>query len=163
MSENTNNITPNFSDEFTIEDELELFDLNKVIAEITFILNPPEEMQILCDTALRVFETHYSSLVQVLHSLVESAIENHSSEKGAIVVFANELNDVFSFTVSDDGPGLPDEILTTIDKDIIPAESSIISQSGILMAKGIIEHFGGKISILSDSGKGTAIHFTWPK
>ncbi len=162
MSKNINGIPELSIADYNVDDQ-ELFDLNKVVSEITFILNPPDEMPILCDTAIREFKTHYTPLVQIIHTLIESAIENHYSEKGAVVVFASETNESINFTISDDGPGVPKKVEDILNNNDSNNDELDSSTYGLLMAKSLIEQFNGKMTVKSKEGKGTAVHFSWPK
>jgi signal transduction histidine kinase len=65
-----------------------------------------------------------------------------------------------AFTVSDDGEGIPPEILSRVfERGVSGSESSGL---GLAICKEIVEAYGGEIGIDSETGLGTTARFTLP-
>jgi two-component system, NtrC family, sensor histidine kinase KinB len=76
---------------------------------------------------------------------------------------ANEDQDTVAFTIQDQGPGIPkDELPRVFDrfyrgKDNSPSDGVGL---GLAIAREVVEAHGGKISVKSQPGEGTAFTFT---
>ncbi|WP_319531856.1 CheR family methyltransferase [uncultured Cohaesibacter sp.] len=117
----------------------------------------------------RSLKTHRAPIMLVFRNLIENAVKYHDKDEGLIRVKQSELDDDFwSFSVSDDGPGIDpkyhEKILLPFRKlerkDKIPGNGM-----GLALVKKAIESLGGSIEIISDpeTVPGTTFRFTWPK
>ncbi len=68
------------------------------------------------------------------------------------------------FTVSDTGPGIPNEHLRDIFSPYWQAKRAerLGAGLGLPIAKGIVESHGGRIWVESTQGRGTKFYFTLP-
>ena len=129
----------------------------KLITKVPAITPP-----IRCDT---------QRLVQVLYNLVGNACK--FTEDGEIKIEAKGTADdtMVSITVSDTGPGIPDEKQEEIFIPFSQGNMSLRRKHGgtglgLSVAKHIVEAHGGDISLKSTIGKGAAFTFTvpvWPE
>ena len=104
---------------------------------------------------------------QVLANLVGNALKyHHEPERATVTVSVDETDDFYVFSVSDDGPGIDpkfherifDVFQTLQTKDDV--ESTGI---GLSIVKKAVESHGGRVTLLSDNGKGATFTFEWPK
>jgi signal transduction histidine kinase len=92
-------------------------------------------------------------MTKVINNLIDNAVK--FTEIGTIVISIKELNDYVECSISDTGVGIKQ-----ID---IPDVFRRFPGLGLAMAKDIVELHNGKISIESESGKGTKLAFRLPK
>ncbi|MHB9111146.1 MAG: sensor histidine kinase [Thermoleophilia bacterium] len=107
-------------------------------------------------------------LHQVIHNLVANAVE-FTPEKGTVGIYAGfdsekKLNVV---TITDTGPGIPDEDLTHLFSPFYQVESPMIRKHpgvglGLAIAKGIVEQHEGNIDVVSAVGKGSTFKLSFP-
>ena len=118
------------------------------------------------DTAL-FFSADEKKLQRVIFNLISNAIK-FSTKKGIIEVRASEAGENIEVTISDQGPGIPEEMLKTIFErfqqiDSMQAKDRVGSGLGLTVCQSIVELHGGKIWVESEVGKGSVFHFTLQK
>jgi len=137
----------------------------KVITEVQQLLSPPEGFKIVAGTPMPWLETIHAPFRQVLLNLIGNAIKHHDRDEGTITVTCEELEDVYAFTVADDGPGIAPkyhEKVFEIFQTLKPRDEVEATGMGLAIVAKVIETFGGMITIASE-GWGTSFRFTWPK
>ena len=99
---------------------------------------------------------------QVLTNLVENALKYSD---GAVRVSADVTPDQVTFTVADEGPGIPEAHLTHVFVKFFrkPGERRTGTGLGLYISKGLVEAHGGRIWATSEEGQGAAFHFTLPQ
>ena len=105
-------------------------------------------------------------LIQVLANLISNACK--FSPKGEKVVVTVELKDSkVEVSISDNGPGIPQEFQSRIFQKFSQADSSATrgqggSGLGLSISKTIIEKLGGTLAFSSQSDKGATFYFELP-
>lgn len=107
-----------------------------------------------------------SSILEVLNNLIGNAIK-YTPERGEIHVRVTADEDEARVEVSDNGPGIPEDLRKRLFTKFYRAERSLIAGTrgtglGLFISKTIIELQGGKIGIEEDRGKGSTFYFTLP-
>jgi signal transduction histidine kinase len=100
-------------------------------------------------------------VLQVFSNLVGNAVK-FTPKGGRIVIRADAVPGGVRFSVSDTGPGIPEEQLSKLFGRFWqgnPADRRGIGL-GLTIAKGIIDAHGGRIWVESRVGEGTTFHFT---
>lgn len=118
---------------------------------VTFIVSPTARLWI--DKGL---------MTQVMRNLIKNAIEATSSvDKPKIEVSATTLDDVSLITVTDNGKGIPDNILPNLFQ---PFTSSKRNGSGIglFVSRQIVRLHGGDLIVRNHPGKGVQVQITLP-
>ncbi|MGB5258917.1 MAG: CHASE domain-containing protein [Gammaproteobacteria bacterium] len=103
---------------------------------------------------------------QVLTNLLSNAAK-YSPRGGQIVVTTHARGDGVRVSVSDEGPGIPQEFRTRIFEKFTQVDGSDTRQKGgtglgLNITKAIIERLGGQITFDTEAGKGTSFHVDLP-
>ncbi len=103
---------------------------------------------------------------EILNNLISNAIK--FTDKGSITIKANaEAENFISIEVIDTGIGIPEDKIKNLFQNFYQVDSSISRKYGgtglgLALTKKMIEHLGGKISVTSVVGKGTAFKVLLP-
>ncbi len=105
-------------------------------------------------------------ITQVLFNLIDNAMR-YTPVGGQIVVSARQDDQWIEVTVSDTGSGIPKEELPYVFERFHRVDRSRSHETGgsglgLAIVKAIISKHGGQVSVESDLGSGTTIHFTLP-
>ena len=110
-------------------------------------------------------------LRQVLLNLIGNAIKFSSSESDSQVTVSCELIDheddiaLFTFTVTDNGIGIPHEQQEKLFSAFTQADSTTTRKYGgtglgLAISKGLVKLLGGNIGVVSNYGEGSSFWFT---
>src|SRR5262249_38307896 len=104
-------------------------------------------------------------LTQVLLNLVGNAIK--FTDSGEVRVTAKAVNGHFNVSVTDTGPGNPEEHQAHIFEQFHQVDSSLTKAKGgtglgLAIAKQIVEMHGGGIWVVSTPGKGSTFQMELP-
>lgn len=102
----------------------------------------------------------------LLQNLIANAIKYRGADPPEIHVAAEESPDRWTFSVRDNGMGIPREVQASVFEvfvrlhgvDEIPGTGI-----GLALCKRIVQHHGGQIWVESVSGEGSTFSFTLPK
>ncbi|QRK06168.1 PAS domain S-box protein [Archangium violaceum] len=102
-------------------------------------------------------------IVQVFSNLLGNAIK-FTGEGGSVMIRTRREGDQAVFSVSDTGPGIPEEDLSHIFDRYWQVNRGTRESFGLGLAisKAIIESHGGKLGVESRVGQGTTFFFTLP-
>lgn len=107
------------------------------------------------------FVTDRSRLNQVITNLLNNAIKH--TETGGISFGYRKQGDNLYFYVTDTGTGMPAEKLEKIfTRHVMLNQKKQGFGLGLAISKGIVEKFGGTISVTSEEGKGSTFSFLIP-
>ena len=104
-------------------------------------------------------------VLQVLSNLLGNAVK-FTPEGGLIRLEVHSRDEKFvEFSVSDTGPGIAPEFISSIFEPFTQARdgASLGTGLGLSIAKGIVEAHGGEISVESAPGSGSTFRFTLPR
>lgn len=109
----------------------------------------------------------FMRLVQVMTNLLSNAIK-FSPPEGIIHISTEVEGDVVRVSVSDQGPGIPEEFRPKIFEKFVQADSSSKRSYqgtglGLSISKSIIQGHGGTIQYRTKAGEGTTFFFELPK
>jgi len=111
-----------------------------------------------------IFNADYGKLYRMLLNLINNAIESYANEnisKPEITLSLNRKNDNINIILSDNGPGIPKEIVDDIFTPFATFGKSGGTGLGLAIAKQIINAHNGNISV-APSAQGTTFKITIP-
>ena len=103
-------------------------------------------------------------LEKILHNLLSNALK-YTPQKGCVEIFTQEINGFIEITVSDTGPGIPDDKFDDLFVQFSQITSSpdyCSSGIGLYFTKRLVEAHGGTISAKNQLGGGMAFSFVLP-
>ncbi len=105
-------------------------------------------------------------MVQVLINLLTNAIK-FSPQGGTVTISALELPGFIEISVSDNGRGIPEHLLSKVFdrfRQVEVADAMVKGGSGLGLAicKALVELHGGTIAVESQSGQGSRFYFRIP-
>ncbi|WP_454781618.1 sensor histidine kinase [Legionella sp. WA2022007384] len=145
---------------------LELVNTKEILKEIIESLNQEGRFEIHYPKHLPIFKTAKIPLMQVLSNLLGNCIKHHHRKKGTITIEIETSGAFYTFTIHDDGPGIPSEFFDKIFMVFQTLKSRDELEStgvGLSIVKKIVEAQGGRVMVQSRVGHGTSMSFTWPK
>jgi two-component system, OmpR family, sensor kinase len=122
----------------------------------TIALSAPPSVVVLGDEA---------SLRQIGVNLISNAVR-HTPQEADVAVRILENEDSVRLEVEDSGPGMtPDEVSRAFDRfwQADSSRSSNGSGLGLAIVRSMADAFGGKVSLVSDTAKGTRIIVIIPR
>ena len=150
-----------------VTEDVVAVDTGALVVDLAGLVSPPEGFSILAEPGLPTVQAPRAPLTQVFQNLIGNAVKHHDHPAtGHVWVEARDGADGPEFTVTDDGPGVPErfrERVFGMFQTLRPRDEVEGSGMGLAIVKKLIDRQGGKIW-LSDGreGRGLAVHFTWP-
>ena len=140
---------------------------NNIQATMEILLknkNASIEYQIDVTDENNYIRVDFDKITMILKNLIENGIIYNKSENPKIKVKITEGLDRYNFSVSDNGIGIPaDEQYKIFERfyRVDRARTSNLGGTGLGLAivKSLVEKYGGKISVVSEEGKGTTFEF----
>lgn len=108
-----------------------------------------------------LFESEVSSLKRSISNIVNNAYEAIQGQ-GVIALSAIERRDAVEIAVTDNGKGIPPEVLQTIATLGATAGKQGGTGLGLYSAKKIVQSMGGALTIESRIGEGTSVKLMIP-
>ena len=140
--------------------------LNTLITEVVDQIGPPENIEIIIENELPTVVCEKIRLVQIFQNLLGNAVKYMGKPQGRIRIGCVEEDDLWKFSVSDNGPGIAEEYFEKIFKilqTLSPRDELESTGIGLSVVKKIVETYGGRIWVESKVGEGTTFFFTLPK
>jgi len=105
-------------------------------------------------------------IATVVRNLLSNAIK-YSHPEGVIVIELNKVDTSLSFSIEDNGIGMPEEYLNSLfDVTKITTQKGTLQEKGsglgLILSKQFIEIHNGILTIESTQNKGTIASFTLP-
>jgi PAS domain S-box-containing protein len=142
-----------------------LIDLNRMIAELTRLLDPPASFTVRTPEPLPAVSAAPHQIHQIFLNLLDNAIKFMDKPQGRVQITSRRTGAAWEFSVADNGPGIParyhEKIFGLFQRlELLPDRPG--TGVGLALAKRIVEKRGGEIFVASEEGVGTTFRFTWP-
>lgn len=149
-----------------IKEDMVEIDLNTLLPEVIDAIVPPEHIAIRIDGPLPIVECEPTRITQIFQNLLTNAIKYMDKPAGQVVVACTENETDWTFSVSDNGPGIEEKHFDRIFKifqTLAPRDEFESTGVGLTLVKKIVEYYGGRIWVVSEVGRGSTFFFTLPK
>ena len=114
---------------------------------------------------LPIVSAEQAQLIQVFQNLIGNAIKFRGKEPMAIRISALRQEEQWAFSVSDNGIGIAPEyheVIFAIFQRLHARGEYSGNGVGLAICKKVIEHYGGRIWVESEPGKGSTFYFSLP-
>lgn len=154
----------NYSEIGTTSLKSNTIDLNKKVAKIIDSIHIPKNISVVVKGNLPVLKADARRLRQVFQNLISNAVNFNNKEVGLVEVGVEETEDLYTFSIQDNGPGIPKEYHEKIFNTFTTLGYQEKSTGmGLSIAKRVLDLYGGEIWLESEVTKGTTFYFTIPK
>ncbi|MBF0620449.1 MAG: hypothetical protein HQL54_00835 [Magnetococcales bacterium] len=144
-----------------------LVNLNTLLPQVIDLLAPdPQRYQITYPTDLPTISGDKTRIHQLFQNLLSNAIKFNDKEVGEISIHcAGPEDNLWTFTVSDNGPGIDPKHHETVFQifQTLQARDEYESTGvGLTLVKKIVQLHSGTVWVTSEPGLNCTFHFTWP-
>ncbi len=136
-----------------------------LVADVAATAHLPPGFAVVADPALESAQVARVPLEQVLHNLISNAIKHHDRQAGAVTVALVARGRWLRFSVTDDGPGIPEqyrEAVFEMFRTLKPRDKVEGSGMGLALVRKIVARMGGECGIEAAANRGTLVWFEWP-
>ncbi len=141
-------------------------DIKHLIEEVIDGIAPPDSIHIAIEGNLPVIQCEPTRMIQIFQNLISNAVKYMDKPEGRITIGAVEETDAWTFSVTDNGPGIEERYFEQIFQMFQTLSSRDEFEStgiGLTVVKKIVEMYGGTIWVTSQVGKGSTFSFKLPK
>ena len=115
-----------------------------------------------CPQAVPTIETDRRRLQQVFFNIINNALQAVSDGGKVEVGIRCESKDKVQITFSDNGPGIPEDVLPRIFEPFFTTRREHGTGLGLSITYGIVQKLGGDIHVTSEVNRGTTFLVTLP-
>lgn len=120
----------------------------------------PSDIQLVDATTVNLFKADENKAIRVYANLIKNAIDAMPSG-GTLTVKSWQVPEGVCISFSDTGNGIAPETLSQIFSPLFTTKAQGMG-FGLSISKRVVEAHGGKISVESETGKGTTFTITFP-
>ena len=141
--------------------EKEDVNLQTLVKELKKTMYIPKHIKINILNQLPIIHGDKTKYLQLFQNLLSNAIKFCDKEKGIIEIDVTEKNNIYVFSIKDNGIGIEKQYHEKIFKIFHTLQENINSTGiGLSIVKKIIDFYDGKIWIESEVNKGTTFFFS---
>jgi len=141
-------------------------DLNTVVSETISEIELPKNIEITVDNEFPTLECEKTHIMQIFQNLLTNAIKFMDKPNGQIKIGCTRQDDVWQFSITDNGSGIDQKHFDKIFKMFQTFSSNNNTEStgiGLAIVKKLVELNDGKVWVESEPGKGSTFFFTLPQ
>ncbi|MGR9116530.1 MAG: AAA family ATPase [Gammaproteobacteria bacterium] len=149
-----------------IKEPNEKIDINKLLEDVIKLIAPPDNFEIRIQEHMPVITGEAITMFQVFQNLLDNAIKYNDKAKGKVEIACTENGEFWRFSFKDNGPGIPkqyQEKVFQLFQTLTPKDQSGSTGIGLSLIEKIVDHWGGKIWLVSEPKQGCEFIFTVPK
>jgi signal transduction histidine kinase len=147
-------------------EEIQAVDLHETLPEIIDLLAVPDNITVTINKPLPTVLYQATRLKQIFQNLLSNAIKYIDKPEGKIDIDYTEDETSWTFSLSDNGPGIDEKYFDKIFGIFQTLDSRDEYEStgvGLAIIKKAVEATGGRIWVTSQLGQGSTFSFTIPK
>jgi PAS domain S-box-containing protein len=140
--------------------------VDQILREVVLALSPSAGFAIRLDSRIHSIPAFSMPLAQVLQNCIGNAIKHHDRAVGCVDLDITDWGDHWRFSVTDDGPGIPEayrESVFDMFSTLKSRDQVEGSGMGLALVRKIVRRMGGACGITPRAGRGTCVWFDWPK
>lgn len=140
-------------------------DTKQVARDVVALIGPPEGIVVEIADDMPMLESFPVPFELVMRNLIANAVKHMTREEGRIVVSAAVEDPLVAFTVSDDGPGIPEdcrERVFEMFQTLAPRDEVEGTGMGLAIVRKVVESEGGRIIVSDNEDRGARFTFWWP-
>lgn len=148
------------------QETIEPVDVGEIIRDIEVSIVPPESACVILETPMPTINSDPTRVRQIFQNLIDNAVKYGDKPMTEIRVSAVQLPYGWSFSVSDNGRGIPEQFhdrVFQIFQTLAPRDTESSTGIGLAILKRIVEYYGGAIQLSSELGKGSTFTITLPE
>ena len=139
-------------------------DTRYLVEQIIESLVIPDSVEMIVADDLPVIQGDKFRIQQLFQNLIHNAIKSIDTPTGKVQVQVKEIENFWKFEIKDNGRGIPERHHNKIFRIFEKIDNDQFSTGiGLSIAKKVVDHYGGKLSLESTEGQGTSFYFTFPK
>lgn len=168
LSEYITGLLDHYQSENTAAADNSKFDSHDLFENVIELLNIHDNCEINLPEENIELDANFNALEQIFLNLIGNSLKYNDKEKTIIDLNCQETEDFYTFKVSDNGPGIPEEEITDIF-ELFKTTSNRDKQGksgngiGLSTVQTLIKNLGGEVYIISKVGEGTTFEFTIAK
>lgn len=138
--------------------DLEPVDLVPVTTELAARVDDTFEATVEADLPESAVVTANDGVRSVVDNLLENAVEHNDADDPRVAVTATVAGDTVQLTVTDNGPGIPDDLKESVFE---PREDG--SSGGLSLVYTLVTGYGGDVRVEDATPRGTRIVVDLPR
>ncbi|MCF7972450.1 MAG: PAS domain-containing protein [Phycisphaerae bacterium] len=138
-------------------------DLNDLLHETLTAMAPPEHIEVVIETSLPTLTVERVRMIEIFQHLIGNAIKYLDKDRGLIQIGCQDKEDVWEFSIRDNGPGIDakyHEKIFKIFQTLVPRDELESTGIGLAVVKKVVELYGGQVWVESKVGQGSTFYFT---
>ena len=149
-----------------VNNDLVLIDMDGIVANVIDMVDPLKKVVFKIKSKLPLILGDETRIEQIMQNLLSNAVKYIDNPKAIIIIDYKESLRFWQFSVTDNGPGIPDKHFKRIFKmfqTLLPRDEFENTGVGLAVVKKIVEMYNGKVWVESEIGVGSTFYFTLPK
>ncbi|MFO7673218.1 MAG: ATP-binding protein [Lutibacter sp.] len=144
--------------------KINTIDINLKVKKIINSIDIPKNINVVINGKLPVLKADPRRLRQVFQNLISNAVNFNDKEVGLVEIGVEETERFYTFSIKDNGQGIPKEYHEKIFNTFTTLGYHEKSTGmGLCIVKRVLNLYGGDIWLESEVLKGTTFYFTIPK
>ncbi len=149
----------------TSEETVEV-NLNDLVKQVIDFLSLPDTIKITFENGLPTITGERIRIGQVFQNLIGNAAKFMDKPEGTIRIGCVADGEYYTFSVSDNGPGIEEkhfDRIFQIFQTLLSRDQFESTGVGLALVKKIVDMYGGRVWVESRVGQGSTFFFTLPK
>ncbi len=139
-------------------------DIDELVNKTIQNIDIPNNISVVVKSKLPVLKADARRLRQVFHNLISNAVNFNNKEIGLVEIGVEETEDLYTFSIQDNGHGIPKEYHEKIFNTFTTlGYQERATGMGLSIVKRVLDLYGGEIWLESEVNNGATFYFTIPK